>query len=105
MFFLMNCRHYPDQDATRDALRPQHRAWVRSGGQGLVSVLTGSAQWADDGTALGHWGILEAPTPEAARAFTDGDPFAMGGVVAQSTVTRLADGFTADRINPRMTVV
>lgn len=103
MYFLMTCQHHPNKDAERDRLRPLHRAWVRSGGQGIASVLAGSAQWADDGTAIGHWGILEATTPEAARAFTDGDPFATEGVVAKSTVTRLADGFAADRISPRLT--
>ena len=41
MFFLMQARHHPDMDATRDALRPAHRDWNRSGGNGMVSVLTG----------------------------------------------------------------
>ncbi|MCB1394674.1 MAG: hypothetical protein H6898_09495 [Rhodobacter sp.] len=103
MFFLMECRHHPGRDADRDRLRPSHRDWVKSGGAGLASVLIGSALWADDGTALGHWGILEAATPEAARAFAEGDPFAIGGVVADIALTRLADTFMADRIAPRMT--
>lgn len=105
MFFLMTCDHHPNKDADRDRLRPDHRTWVRNGGQGLVSVLTGSAQWAEDGTVIGHWGVLEAPTPVAAQAFTDGDPFSTGGVVASSTVTRLADGFAAERIRPRLSEV
>ncbi|GAB4260921.1 MAG: hypothetical protein Kow0013_04950 [Pararhodobacter sp.] len=103
MFFLMHCRHHPGQDAVRDALRPAHRDWVRSGGEGVVSVLTGSALWSDTGETSGHWGILEAPTPDAARAFAEGDPFATGGIVAEITLTRLADSFAADRISPRMT--
>ena len=104
MFFLMRCTHRPDADAARDALRPSHRDWNRSGGGGLVSVLTGSALWAEDGTALGHWGILEAASLQDARAYIDGDPFVTGGVVAEIELTRMADGFAADRINPRMTV-
>lgn len=104
MFFLMECRHRPGQDAARDRLRPTHRAWVGEGGGGLASVLIGSALWADDGTALGHWGILEAASQEAARAFAEGDPFATGGVVDTIQITRLADSFLADRINPRMTL-
>jgi hypothetical protein len=104
MFFLMECRHHAGMDAARDRLRPAHRDWVRTGGDGLASVLIGSAQWADDGAAIGHWGILEAETPASARAFAQGDPFATGGVVAQIAVTRLADTFMADRIAPRMTL-
>ena len=104
MFFLMRCTHRPNADADRDRLRPAHRAWNRSGGEGRVSVLTGSALWDDAGTALGHWGILEAAGPEAARAYIDADPFVTGGVVAQIDLTRMADGFAADRINPRMSV-
>ena len=104
MFFLMHCDHHPDQDAARDRLRPAHRDWNRSGANGRVSVIIGSALWAEDGTPLGHWGLLEADTPDAARAYADGDPFATGGVVARTTLTRLADTFMADRITPRLTV-
>ena len=103
MFFLMECRHHPDVADLRDSLRPAHRQWVASGGQGLASVLIGSALWDDSGAALGHWGILEAPDPAAARAFAEGDPFATGGVVSALKLTRLADTFMADRITPRMT--
>ncbi|MCW1932852.1 YciI family protein [Pararhodobacter zhoushanensis] len=103
MFFLMECQHFPAKDSERDRLRAQHRDWVASGGEGLCSVLIGSALWADDGSALGHWGILEAETPQAARSFAEGDPFAREGVVSAIDITRLADGFKADRISPRMT--
>ncbi len=103
MFFLMHCSHRPNADADRDRLRPAHRDWNKSGGEGRVSVLTGSALWDADGVATGHWGILEAPSLAAARAYTDGDPFVTGGVVTQVSLTRMADSFTADRINPRMT--
>lgn len=104
MFFLMDCRHHRGQDAARDRLRPEHRDWVRSGGDGLASVLVGSALWDETGNAIGHWGILEAAGEAEARAFTEGDPFAREGVVASFTLTRLADGFQAQRIAERMTV-
>lgn len=104
MFFLMECLHNDGVADARDRLRPVHRDWVKSGGDGLASVLIGSALWADDGTAIGHWGILEAETPEAARAFAQGDPFAREGVVREVKVTRLADTFMADRVSPRMTL-
>ena len=104
MYFLMECRHHPGRDADRDRLRPIHRDWNRSGAEGQVSVIAGSALWADDGTALGHWGIIEAPSRAAAEAYVTGDPFVTGGVVADWRLTRMADSFAADRISPRLTV-
>jgi len=103
MFFLMECRHHEGKAAERDRLRATHRDWVRSGGNGLASVLIGSALWNEAGQAIGHWGVLEAETPENARAFAEGDPFAAEGVVAETHLTRLADTFQASRISDRMT--
>ncbi|KMK66170.1 YciI family protein [Puniceibacterium sp. IMCC21224] len=100
MYFLMQNTHHPDMDARRDALRPEHRAWVASGGGGLARVLVGSATMDADGNALGNFGILEADSRALAQAFADGDPFAKGGVVAEIRLTRLADGFQAQRIDP-----
>lgn len=97
--------HHPAQDTARDRLRPAHRDWVRSGGDGLASVLIGSAMWSDDGQAMGHWGVLEAANEAEARAFAEGDPFATGGVVAETTITRLADTFQAARISERMSAI
>jgi uncharacterized protein YciI len=105
MFFLMECRHHPNQDAARDRLRPAHRDWVRSGGNGLVSVLIGSALWDEAGEAVGHWGVLEAAGAAEAHAFAEGDPYDAAGVVAQTTFTRLADSLQAERISERMTEV
>ncbi|WFE75419.1 YciI family protein [Roseinatronobacter sp. S2] len=102
MFFLMICKHNdgPMVAALRDELRPQHRDWVASGGDGLAVVLTGSALWNDAGQGIGNFGILQADSAENARAFAEGDPFAKGGVVRDITLTRLADTFRADRITP-----
>ena len=100
MFFLMQCTHHPDMDEKRDALRPDHRGWVGSGGNGLARVLVGSATMTPAETALGNFGILEAETYANALAFAEGDPFAKGGVVSDIQLTRLADGFQAHRIDP-----
>ena len=102
MYFLMICDHGEGSDvaAKRDALRPEHRAWVVSGGEGVAKVLTGSAVWNDAGEGIGNFGILEAESAEKARAFAEGDPFYKGGVVKAYTLTRLADGFRAERIDP-----
>lgn len=99
----MECRHHPGQQDARDSRRPSHRDWVRSGGEGRASVLIGSALWDVDGRALGHWGVLEAATEADARAFAEGDPFATGGIVAETRLTRLADTFEAARVAQRMT--
>lgn len=100
MFFLMICHHHPGVDTLRDDLRPAHRDWVATGGGGLARVLTGSALWNDTGAGIGNFGILQADSEQAARAFAEGDPFAKGGVVRDITLTRLADTFQAARIDP-----
>lgn len=100
MFFLMICHHHDGVDALRDALRPQHRDWVASGGDGLAVVLTGAALWDAAGRGIGNFGVLQAESEDRAHAFAHGDPFATGGVVREITLTRLADTFRADRIQP-----
>ncbi len=100
MFFLMQCIHHPDMDSRRDMLRSAHRAWVASGGNGLARVLVGSAMQMDNGAVLGNFGILEADSQAKAMAFAEGDPFASGGVVSDIQLTRLADSFQAQRIEP-----
>jgi uncharacterized protein YciI len=102
MYFLMVCPHKTGAEinALRDQLRPEHRAWVASGGNGLARVLTGSALWNPKAEGIGNFGILEAHDEETARAFGEGDPFFKGGVVKRVELTRLADTFRADRIAP-----
>jgi uncharacterized protein YciI len=102
MYFLMICPHKSGTEinALRDHLRPQHRDWVASGGNGLARVLTGSALWNSAGDGIGNFGILEAKDEAAARAFAEGDPFFTGGVVRRVELTRLADTFQAARIEP-----
>lgn len=103
MFFLMECRHHPDIDEKRDAMRATHRDWVRSGGNGLASVLVGSALLDEAGRGIGHFGILEAESKADARAFADLDPFATEGIVSETRLVLLPDTFPADRIAPRLT--
>jgi uncharacterized protein YciI len=102
MYFLMVCNHHEGGDiaARRDAVRPRHREWVGSGGNGVAKVLTGSAIWNDAGEGVGNFGILEAASEADARAFAEGDPFFTQGIVREYQLTRLADGFRAERIQP-----
>lgn len=97
-FFLMRCLHHPDMTDRRDATRADHRAWVGSGGRGLVSVLIGAALLDDTGAGIGNFGILEARSAADARSFAEGDPFARAGIVAQIEITALPGSFQAARI-------
>lgn len=101
MFFLMRCLHHPGRDGARDEHRPAHRVWVQSGGNGLVSVLIGSAL-VEDSASIGNFGLLEAPDRAAALAFAEGDPFNVAGIVARIELTALPDSFQAGRITDPM---
>ena len=104
MFFLMRCLHHPGQDAARDLHRPAHRAWVQSGGEGLASVLIGSALLDQSGASIGNFGILEAESLQDAKAFAEGDPFHQAGIVQSVELTPLPDTFQAARITDPMTI-
>jgi uncharacterized protein len=101
MYWLMICRHRPGMADLREQHRDAHRQHVATGGGGLVRVLIGSALTRDDAeTPLGNFGILEAPTREAAQAFAENDPFARAGLVESIVITALASRFQAHRIDP-----
>lgn len=101
MYWLMICRHKPGTLDLRARHRDAHRAHVASGGGGAVTVLIGSALTADDAdTPLGTFGLLEAPSREAALAFAQNDPFARAGLVESIEIVALAARFPADRIRP-----
>ena len=102
-YFLMRCVHNPGQDSNRDQARPKHREWVTSGGDGLVSVLIGSAMLDAANEPAGHFGILEAASAEDALQFAENDPFNTEGVVAHIEITPLPESFQAQRISDRMT--
>ena len=89
---------------TRDIHRAEHREWVKSGGNGLAVVLVGSALLDGNGDAIGHFGILSALNEADARAFAEGDPYAVGGAVETIELTPLPDTFQAHRIAEPMTV-
>jgi len=105
MYFLMQCLHHDDMDAKRDEHRPDHRAWVQSGGNGVAVVLIGSALVDDNGSSIGNFGILQAADEASARAFAEGDPFFKAGIVKSVQLTRLPDNFQAHRIPEPMTAV
>jgi uncharacterized protein len=101
MHWLMICRHKPGSADLREKHKEAHRQHVATGGGGLARVLIGSALTEDDAeTPLGNFGILEAPTREAAQAFAENDPYARAGLVESIEITALASRFQAHRIDP-----
>ena len=96
MYWLMICRHRDDPAGLREATRDAHRAHVASGGGGLAHVLVGSALATDVGDEpIGNFGIIEAPTREAAMAFAEQDPYNRAGLVDAIEVIALATRFEA----------
>jgi uncharacterized protein YciI len=101
MYWLMVCRHRANANELRELHREAHRRHVATGGGGIARVLIGSALTEDDGeTPIGNFGVLEAPTREAARAFAENDPYALNGLVESIEITALASRFQAHRIDP-----
>ena len=101
MYWLMTCRHRSDGDDLRQRHREAHRQHVATGGGGVAKVLIGSALTGDDGeTPIGNFGVLEAPSREAARRFAETDPYAVAGLVESIEITALASRFQAHRIDP-----
>ena len=100
-YWLMIFRQKPGTQALREQHRDAHREHVATGGGGLARVLIGSALTEDDGeTPIGNFGVLEAPTREAAQAFAENDPLALAGVVETIEIVALASRFQAHRIDP-----
>jgi uncharacterized protein len=100
-YWLMTCRHRADVQDAREKHREAHRRHVATGGGGVARVLIGSALTADDGeTPVGNFGVLEAPSREAAQRFAETDPYALAGIVDSIEIVALASRFQAHRIDP-----
>ena len=72
---------YTDDVATRDEVRPSHRAFLRALNADGVVRASGPV----DG-GVGALLILEAESADAALAVLDEDPFALRGLVAERGV-------------------
>jgi len=81
MKFANYIRYVEDQDAVA-AIRPAHRAYLHGlleGGQ-----LAAAGPFADGGGALF---IYEAGDIGTARGLAEADPYTLGGVIKQQTIT------------------
>ena len=97
MYWLMICRHKPDAWPLARAAPGCPSPACRDGRRRrLPKVLIGSALTEDDGeTPIGNFGVLEAPSREAAQAFAENDPYARAGIVESIEITALASRFQA----------
>ena len=76
--FVATYRYAPGSGGRRDAVRPQHRAYLAG-----LDALVLSGPTDDDGAVL----VFEAGTAEEVHAMLDADPFTTAGdVVAQRSV-------------------
>ena len=66
--------------------RPQHLAYLKSFGDGIVA---GGATLSDDGEAMtGSFLLIDVADRAAAEAFAAGDPFAKAGLFEKTEIRR-----------------
>lgn len=90
MLWLISNTNKPGTEAERDALREEHRRYLRD--QAHVLVLSGPMQ-SDDGSS--NWGsifLVRLGSAEEAQAFSAGEPFTRAGLYERTTITRIRKG-------------
>jgi uncharacterized protein YciI len=80
MLFALICTDKPDSLAIRMQNRPEHVAYLKSLGDGLI--FAGPFLQEDGKTMCGSLVVIEAPSMEAARNIAAADPFAKIGLFA-----------------------
>ncbi|WP_251151141.1 YciI family protein [Cellulosimicrobium sp. Marseille-Q4280] len=76
---------YPARPAELDAVRAEHRAFLRGLHEQGTLLASGPLPATDD-AAAGALLVLDAGSPVAAAEILDADPFARAGLVAERTV-------------------
>lgn len=90
MLWLISNTNTPGAEAARDALREEHRRYLRDHSHALV--LSGPLQ-SDDGSS--NWGsifLVSFATAEEARAFSAAEPFTRAGLYDRTTISRVRKG-------------
>ncbi|UTT57737.1 YciI family protein [Cellulosimicrobium cellulans] len=90
---------YADRPAELDALRPEHRAFLRALHERRTLLASGPLPAHEEAPA-GALLVLDGETPDAVAAVLDEDPFAGAGLVAERTVRPWSPviGDWADRV-------
>ncbi|WP_454043767.1 YciI family protein [Cellulosimicrobium sp. Marseille-Q8652] len=76
---------YPDRPAELDAVRAEHRAFLRGLHEQGTLLASGPLPATEDAPA-GALLVLDAASPAAVTEILDADPFAHAGLVAERTV-------------------
>ncbi|WP_435736061.1 YciI family protein [Cellulosimicrobium sp. PMB13] len=76
---------YPDRPAELDAVRAEHRAFLRGLHEQGTLLASGPLPATQDEVA-GALLVLDAGSPAAVAEILDADPFALAGLVAERTV-------------------
>jgi uncharacterized protein len=74
--------YVPGSDATRDEIRPEHRAYLAELTEQGKLLVSGPYVGGDAGALL----VFEDDSADAVRALVDADPFAKAGLIADVSV-------------------
>lgn len=90
---------YADRPAELDAVRPEHRAFLRALAEAGTVVASGPLAGTADAPA-GALLLVDAASPEAVEETLDADPFAHAGLIAAREVRAWSPviGVLADRV-------
>lgn len=77
---------YTDDSDTRDAVRPDHRAYLGGLTEAGSLLVSGPLSGEPAGALL----VFEGDTEQVVRALVDGDPFVQAGLVAEISVREWA---------------
>jgi uncharacterized protein YciI len=87
MLYVRLCFDKPNSGALRERLRPEHRAYLRSGAIKLVQA--GPLCVGDtDSTNLASFMVVEADSRDQVLRFHENDPFTMGGLYGDVHIYR-----------------
>jgi uncharacterized protein YciI len=91
MPYLVETHHRPDNEETRNNLRPEHLAYLDAN---VSKLLAAGAKLNDDGSvAPGSFYIVDTEDRAAAEAFMNGEPYSRAGLFERVVYTRWRKGY------------